>query len=265
MSDPVLDESTNEPARPAGPDVVREPEPEPESEPERVAPARSIRDTSGPAIAATAALVLFSVFIGVFGPRIGNRQQIPVGVTLVELAEAVVSRSQQHFDSSNNSGLSEQDFASRIDGMTGSGVALPSLEAYKLEATMVQPVRLPGGRGGMAMLRSTRPRSLQIAAVAIIEDEDRLTVFDRYSRPIAMPQGEIFTVLSGSERRGVIEIYREGEFVVAVRATSPEFAREIISAMQVAAAEREARKGRTADPASPEGDQGTDRGTSSDP
>lgn len=262
MNDSVPDESTNEPARPAGPDVVREPE----RKPERVAPARSIRDTSGPAIAATAALVLFSVFIGVFGPRIGNRQQIPVGVTLVELAEAVVSRSQPHFEQLNGDGLSEQEFAARIDGMTGSGVALPSLEACKLEALLVQPVRLPGGRGGMAMLRSISPRSSQVAAVVIIEDEDRLTVFDRYSRPIAMPRGEIFTVPDlVPDRRGVIEIYREGEFVVAVRAASPAFAREIISAMQVAAAEREARRGRTADPAAPEADHGMDRGTPSAP
>jgi hypothetical protein len=258
VNDPVPSESTSESERPAALDAVREPQ--------REAPARSVRDTSGPAIAATAALVLFSVFIGVFGPRIGNRQQVPVGVTLVELAEAVVSRSQPHFDQLKEDGLSEQDFAARIDGMTGSGVALPSLGAYKLEAMLVQPVRLPGGHGGMAMLRSTNSRSSQLAAIAIIEDEDRLTVYDRYSRPIAMPKGEIFTVVDkASEIRGVIEIYREGEFVVAVRAMSPAFAREIISAMQVAAAEREARKGRTADPAAPKGDQGTDRGTPSVP
>jgi hypothetical protein len=220
--------------------------------PQQPSAPRTIRDTSGPAIAATAALVLFAVFIGVFGPRIGNRSQVPVGVTLVELAEAVVSRSQPHFEQPNASvraGLSEQDFAARIDGLTGSGVALPSLGTYQLEAMSVQPVRLPGGRGGLAMLRSTSPRSRQLAAVAIIEDEDRLTVFDRYSRPVAMPEGELFTVReSNLEDTAVTEIYRDGDFVVAVRAMSSEFARAVISAMQVAAAEREARKGRTDEP-----------------
>jgi len=209
-------------------------------------PRRGLHDTSGPAIAATAALVLFSVFIGVFGPRIGNRQQVPAGVTLVELAEAVVSRSQPHFNQARVTRvteMTEQDFSSRVDEIIDHGVALPSLEAHRLEATSVQRVRLPGGRGGLAVIRSTDPRNPQLAAIAIIEDEDRLTVYDRYSRPVAMPKGEVFTVPESlSNPPGVVEVYREGDFVVAVHAISREFAREVVAAMQSAAAARESRR-----------------------
>jgi len=209
-------------------------------------PKRSLHDTSGPAIAATAALVLFSVFIGVFGPRIGNRQQLPAGVTLVELAEAMVSRSQPHFNQARIARvaeMTEQEFAQRVDEITEHGVALPSLEAHKLEATSVQRVRLPGGRGTMAVVRSTNPRDPQLAALAILEDEDRLTVYDRYSRPIAMPKGEVFTIPESiSNPPGVVEVYREGDFVVAVHALSQPFAREILAAMQSAGAAREAKR-----------------------
>jgi len=232
------DESADESAR-----TERESVP---AEAPREKPRRSLHDTSGPAIAATAALVLFSVFIGVFGPRIGNRQQVPAGVTLVELAEAMVSRSQPHFNQARIARvteMTEQEFAQRVDEITENGVALPSLEAHKLEATSVQRVRLPGGRGGMAVVRSTRPGDPALAAVAILEDEDRLTVYDRYSRPIAMPKGEVFSIPESiSNPPGVVEVYREGDFVVAVHAVSQAFAREIVAAMQSAGAAREAKR-----------------------
>lgn len=218
-------------------------------------PRRGLHDTSGPAIAATAALVLFSVFIGVFGPRIGNRQQAPAGVTLVELAEAVVSRSQPHFNQARVARvaeMTEQDFAARVEEIIAHGVALPSLEAHRLEATSVQRVRLPGGRGSLAVIRSTDPRDPQLAAVAIIEDEDRLTVYDRYSRPIAMPKGEVFSIPESlSNPPGVVEVYREGDFVIAVHAFSPEFAREIVAAMQSAGAARGSRSRRPTETAEP--------------
>lgn len=218
-------------------------------------PRRGLHDTSGPAIAATAALVLFSVFIGVFGPRIGNRQQAPAGVTLVELAEAVVSRSQPHFNdarSPRTEQLTDQDFAARVEEILQYGVALPSLEAHRLAAIVVQRVRLPGGRGGLVVVRSTDPRNAQLAAVAIIEDEDRLTVYDRYSRPVAMPAGEVFSIPESlSNPPGVVEVYREGDFVIAVHAFSPEFAREIVSAMQSAGAARDSRRRRPTETAEP--------------
>ncbi len=209
------------------------------------------RDASGPAIAATAALVLFSVFIGVFGPRIGNRAQAPAGVTLVELAEAVVSRSQPHFDEARMlriEGMSEQDFVDRFEQITDYGVALPSLEALEVEPTTVQRVLMPGGRGGFVVLRGLRDPLLagvpRVASVAVLEDEDRFTVYDRYGRPIALPEGEVFSVEDRlSDRPGTVEVYRDGDHVVAVHAQSQEFARKIVAALQQAAARREARGG----------------------
>ena len=183
-------------------------QPEPEADPQADSTAlpdrapqptvpRTARETSGPAIAATAALVLFSVFIGVFGPRIGNRQQSPSGVTLIELAEAVVARSQPHIVDARvarKDAMTEQEFDLRLDEITGSGVALPSLEALNLEPTSVQRVRLPGASGGFAVLRGRRGGAEALVTVALLEDEDRFTVYDRYGRPIPLPEGEVFSV-----------------------------------------------------------------------
>ena len=207
------------------------------------------RETSGPAIAATVALVLFSVFIGVFGPRIGNRQQAPAGVTLVELAEAVVSRSQPHFNEARMSRveeMSEQEFADRLDRITGNAVALPSLEGLRMEATSVQRVRLPGGAGGLVVLRGVRGADANLATIAFLADEDRYTVYDRYGRPIAMPRGEVFSVEDRlSVDPGTVEVFREGDYVVAVHAHSQELAREIVAAIQAAGARREANRAKS--------------------
>jgi hypothetical protein len=221
----------------------------------RAAPER--RDTSGPAIAATVALVLFSVFIGVFGPRLGNRPQAPAGVTLVELAEAMVSRSQAHLvesragrvlgmgdggSSRDDDGMSDEEFEQRLDSITDAGVALVQPADLGLEAMSVQRVRLPGGTGGFAVLRSLGQRSDALTAIAVIEDEDRFTVYDRYGRPIAMPEGEIFSVADRvSLDSGTVEVYRAGGYVVAVYARTLEDARRIVAALRRAEVERAAR------------------------
>jgi hypothetical protein len=219
----------------------------------RMVPER--RDTSGPAIAATVALVLFSVFIGVFGPRLGNRPQAPAGVTLVELAEAMVSRSQAHLaesrasrvpamgdgSASDDDGMSDEEFEQRLDRITDAGVALVQPAVLGLEALSVQRVRLPGGTGGFAVFRDIGRRGGALTAIAVIEDEDRFTVYDRYGRPIAMPEGEIFSVADrASLDPGTVEVYREGGYVVAVYARTIEDARRIVAALRRAEVERSA-------------------------
>jgi len=203
------------------------------------------RETSGPAIAAVAALVLFSVFIGVFGPRVGNRQQSPAGVTLIEFAEAMVSRSQPHFNTlrfSREDDLTPEDFEQRVDQILAHGVAVPALEPLRLVPAAVQRVRLPGGSGGLFVLRGAGrgvPRDT-VCSVAVVEDEDRFTVFDRYGRPLALPSGEIFSIQDHSSADGgTTEVYRDGAHVFAVHAPTQELAREIVAAWQEAAAQRE--------------------------
>lgn len=200
------------------------------------------RDASGPAIAATAALVLFSVFIGVFGPRLGNRQQSPAGVTLVELAEAVITRTHPQWTGeifTRSEEMSDEQCESELDRITGSGVKLPSLESLDFVAVSVQRVRLPGGSGALVKLNGIKRNRGDVAAIAVVLDEDRFTVYDRYSRPVALPKGEVFSVedrLTGAD--GTVEVFRQGDFVIAVAARTRETALELVAAIQAAHAER---------------------------
>ncbi|MFM1803515.1 MAG: hypothetical protein RL136_394 [Planctomycetota bacterium] len=202
---------------------------------------RARGDASGPAIAATVALVMFSVFIGVFGPKLGNRQQSPSGVTLIEFADALRARSQAHMAEGHGgraAALSDEEFAARIDEITDSAVALPPLGELGLEPTAVQRVRLPGGTGGLLVLRGSNRANPLPLTVAIVADEDRFTVYDRFSRPVALPEGEIFSIAeTGQGVPGAVEIYRDGGFVFAVHGFDPERSREVVAAMRVANAE----------------------------
>jgi len=202
------------------------------------------RDTNGLAIAATVALVLFSVFIGVFGPRIGNRQQLPAGVTLVELAEAITSRSRSYADrdaSGRGAVLNEAEFGERLDVLTGRSVPLPSFDDLKMRPSSLNRVKLPGGSGGFAVFHKDSETKEFVASIAVLTDEDRFTVFDRFGRPIALPEGEVFSVDDPhGVPPGTVEVFRRGDLVFAVHARSADQADALASLLQYAAARRPA-------------------------
>ena len=205
---------------------------------------RGSRDTSGLAIAATVALVLFSVFIGVFGPRIGNRQQIPAGVTLVELAEAITSRSHSYSmrdATSHREELTEVEFGERLDKFAGQPVPLPSFDDLRMEPTSLNRVKLPGGSGGLAVFRTQDDPKEFAASIAVLADEDRFTVFDKYGRPIALPEGEVFSIDDPQGvSPGTVEVFRFGDLVFAVHARSAARASSLAAQLQYAAARRAA-------------------------
>jgi len=202
------------------------------------------RDTNGLAIAATVALVLFSVFIGVFGPRIGNRQQLPAGVTLVELAEAITSRSRSYADrdaSGRGAVLDEAEFGERLDVLTGRSVPLPSFDDLKMRPSSLNRVKLPGGSGGFAVFHKDTDTKEFVASIAVLTDEDRFTVFDRFGRPIALPEGEVFSIDDPhGVPPGTVEVFRRGDLVFAVHARSADQANALASLLQYAAARRPA-------------------------
>jgi hypothetical protein len=202
------------------------------------------RDTNGLAIAATVALVLFSVFIGVFGPRIGNRQQLPAGVTLVELAEAITSRSRTYADrdaSGRGAVLNEAEFGERLDVLTGRSVPLPSFDDLKMRPSSLNRVKLPGASGGFAVFHTDTGTKDFVASIAVLTDEDRFTVFDRFGRPIALPEGEVFAVDDPhGVPPGTVDVFRRGDLVFAVHARTADQANALASLLQYAAARRPA-------------------------
>ncbi|MFZ9880032.1 MAG: hypothetical protein ACO3QC_01340 [Phycisphaerales bacterium] len=219
--------------------------------PPTTAPARADRrpQVSGPAVAATIALVLFSVFIGVFGPRLGNRQQLPAGTTLSELADAVSARHAQRVVQAVPTGaepaFGRDEIARELEEVLGTAVAVPAVPdegPAQIRWIGTDRVRLPGGSGVLAFLEAQRAGRRLFASVIVLRDEDRYTVFDAFGRPRPLPTGELFSVhmpggTDSGDPDGLVQIYREGDLVFAVQSTSPDLAAEIGARFRAAAAE----------------------------
>jgi hypothetical protein len=227
----------------------------------------AMRQTSAPAIAATVALVLFSVFIGLYGPRLGNRQQLPGGTTLVELATAIEPRHAQRVITSLHSGASDVVLLRRARGrdelaedargklesarrtaeeevgrITGLPIVLPQPANTHVLWSEPERVRLPGAAGVLAYcvaLEDARWATREEhASILLLRDEDRYTVFDAYGRPRPMPEGEVFSVPTQSnggepaELANAIRFFRNGAVVVAVQASTPALAEEIVRLLE---------------------------------
>ena len=226
MSDDVrqdtLDQSERAAARPRAP-----------------APAdgRRSADASVPAIVATVALVVFSVFIGVYGPRLGNRQQVPGGTTLVELAGTLSARHTQEAlgtiellrDEPGDVGAIEREATELL----GVSVTLPKLPGRNTAWLRMTRVRTSGGTGVQVLMRIGPRFNAEFASIFILRDEDRFTVFDAHGRPLALPEGEMFSVAVAGELSGsVVNIFRADDLVFAAQSNNPEIAGELIAELQ---------------------------------
>lgn len=200
-------------------------------------PQRRSGDTSVPAIVATVALVGFSVFIGLYGPRLGNRQQLPGGTTVLELASALVSR--------HGSAVVESVQLVRVGTGDAEAVALEASRILDREVALPEPagvdidwlratrLRVPGAAGVHAFA-SVGPRiNLDFVSVFILIDEDRFTVFDRFGRPSPLPEGEMFSVgVPGSTPDAVLHVFRVRGVVFAVQSSNRAVADELVGAIE---------------------------------
>ncbi|MFM7259159.1 MAG: hypothetical protein ACKO3W_01005 [bacterium] len=236
------------------------------------------RQTSAPAIAATVALVMFSVFIGLYGPRLGNRQQLPGGTTLVELATAIEPRHAQRMIGMLDAGMGDVGLLRRAGGsgalaedartelverrnlaeekvadILGVPITLPEPPGRRVLWVEPEQVRLPGAGGALVsciVLPENSPRAPeQYATILLLADEDRYTVFDPYGRPRPMPEGEVFSVVTHARTdlgmdgavgsaENTIRFVRCGELVVAVQASGPELAGAMVALLEERLARR---------------------------
>ena len=213
------------------------------------------RQASATAVAATVALVMFSVFIGVYGPRLGNRQQSPAGTTLVELATAIEPRhAQRVFEAMQTSGSGAKPFAqiTREDAeaaatkIVGQPVFLPKLDGFEVRFLAPTRVRLPGASGALVFCAVSVPRAngrtdpalAAFASILILEDEDRFTSFDTFGRPVSMPEGEVFSVMVKEGRDPAsVAMFRVRDLVYGVQASEEELASELVAELELRAAE----------------------------
>ncbi len=231
------------------------------------------RQTSAPAIAATAALVMFSVFIGLYGPRLGNRQQLPGGTTLVELAAAIEPRHAQRVIGVLQEGTEGIALLRRARGgdalakdaraeleqrrlraeeavgrILNQSIALPVLPDARVLWAEPERVRLPGAGGALIscmVLPDARGRALErYATILLLEDEDRFTVFDSYGRPRPLPEGEVFSVVGRTQGDpqvtdlgdSGVRVVRCGGTVIAVQASDAALTAELVALLEASLA-----------------------------
>jgi hypothetical protein len=210
-------------------------------------------DASVPAIVATVALVVFSIFIGVYGPRLGNRQQVPGGTTLAELAGALSAKHSQEAlgtiellrDDPSDVAVLERD----ASNMLGVSVKLPTLPGRSVTWLRMTRIRVPGAAGVQVLLRIGPRFNADFASIFILRDEDRFTVFDIHGRPRALPEGEMFSVAVAGEVSGsVVNVFRTEDVVYSVQSGDREVAAELIAGLQSIAAARSPSEGPTEAP-----------------
>jgi hypothetical protein len=213
-------------------------------------PRRPTLDTSAPAIAATIALVAFSIFIGVVGPRLGNRQQLPPGTTLVELADAMTVRHSESvvgaIHSTDEPPFERAEIEREFARFLGREVAVPDLrlglEPLRFQWAGIRGIRLPGARGACAFGRFRGDSGPDFLSVAVLRDEGNFIVFDPHGRPIPLPEGEMFSVsVEGREFGSTVLAYREGDLVFALQADSADALERFAARFRAAAVERAAR------------------------
>lgn len=219
---------------------------------------RRSSDTSVPAIVATVALVVFSVFIGVYGPRLGNRQQVPGGTTLIELASALSARHSAEalgtIELLRDEPANPDTIRREASALLGRQIELPSLSGRSITWLRLTRVRVPGAAGIQVLFRTGPRFNAEFASLFILRDEDRFTVFDAYGRPQALPEGEMFSVgVSGESAGSVVHIFRAGDLVFGAEATDREVADELIAALQSLAASFELESEKATDQAEPSG------------
>lgn len=202
---------------------------------------RRSADASVPAIVATVALVVLSVFIGVYGPRLGNRQQLPGGTTLVELASYLSARHATEtfstIDLLRSADTDDAAIAGDASVLLGRRVELPEIAGRNISWLRVSRLRAPGGSGVQLLARVGRRANADYASIFVIRDEDRFTVFDAFGRPRAMPEGETFSVgVNADAGATVVHVFRTGDLVYAVESADRGLADEIVAALQTVAA-----------------------------
>lgn len=181
------------------------------------------KDISALALVATFAVVVFSIFLGVFGPRIGNRPGFTVGVPLGELATAVESRHGERFvnamHAAPRNSLSVEEAQSKLSAIVSADARVPELEKGSRWVS-VDSVSLPGGRAAVLFAQVRVNGDTRYITTCVFEDEDRFTVFDPFGRPISLPDGEVFVVEPTSDRGGTTIVAWRGGALVWVLASS---------------------------------------------
>jgi hypothetical protein len=165
-------------------------------EPFLAAPDRH-RGWSGLPVAASLALVAFAVLFGIYGPRVVDRSNPPVGIPVWDLAQAVQDRHRERVRLAETSGERgyEGDSIAAAAEILGKPVEVPDLSGIGFEPYAPRAISLPGGARALLLLYA-RPQRIHrsFLSIAILPDKEQFLVYSPFGKPLVLPVGELFSV-----------------------------------------------------------------------
>lgn len=176
------------------PDGVRD-------EPRRAAHRKRDARWSGIPLAASLALVAFSVLFGIYGPRVVDRTTAPLGIPAWELGNAAIERHHERAVGAMHGqgaaitdlGAAEQDIADLL----GVAVRLPGEREFPWTIHAPRPITLPGSAKAVQVFFS-RPSGVgdhrEGLSLVLVPDHEQYVVFSPFGRPLLLPPGDIYPV-----------------------------------------------------------------------
>lgn len=176
--------AAQDPPPPQGPDAEQPP------------PARG---WSGLPVAASLALVAFAVLFGIYGPRVVDRANAPLGIPVWELANAAFERHRERVrlaETSAEQTISRADAEVALADLIGSAVTVPDLSSIGFGPLAVRPISLPGAARSAIVLYTGQTESgrRNFVSVALVPDREQFVVYSAFGKPAILPIGEPFAV-----------------------------------------------------------------------
>ena len=213
---------------------------------------------SGLAVAASLALVAFSVLFGIYGPPLGDRGNPSLGTSLFELADVTRSvHDELVFETIHAMGKDSPETdgtgpvgsgpsiaevtaaASRILGVSG---RIPDLSQQGFRALVPRATRVPGTPSGGSAANVVYVRgaagSREFVTLTLIPDDEQFIVYDEFGRPRFVPINRPITIDVSSDGFGqrLALAWTDGNVVHVAHASRPEFLDEVYDALTMSMA-----------------------------
>ncbi len=172
-------------------------------------PRRSDRQWSGLPVAASLALVAFAILFGIFGPRVVDRSNPPVGISAWELASAASDR---HVTRVHQSAAEKPGELAEIEAEASSALgetaSIPDLSALGFQPYGSRQISVPGsGRAVIVLYARTKGVEPTFVSLLLVPDREQYVVYSPFGKPTFLPADEVYPVDTSEGTSGGIEAY----------------------------------------------------------
>lgn len=157
---------------------------------------RANRHWSGLPLAASLALVAFAVLFGIYGPRVVDRSNPPIGIPAWELADAALERHmERHAMAVHETPASIETVEAEATGVLGQPANVPDLSQFGFVVYPIRQVALPGaGRAVIVLYGRTGLVQPTFLSLVLVPDREQYVVYSPFGKPTYLPKGDVYPV-----------------------------------------------------------------------